>query len=114
MGEVSFSSAEKVDLNALRMATKGAGFELKWAEVEATGTLSTRSVEGTENLSLRLENRNQNILLVPGDGDETRSNYSKLSGLSGESIRVRLRGRAHSHQEGLLALSISRFERLGP
>ncbi len=96
------------------MATKEAGFELKWAEVEAMGTLSTMSVEGTKNLSLRLENRNQNILLVPGDSDETRSNYSRISDWSAKSIRVRLRGRAHSHQEGPLAMSISKFERLGP
>lgn len=112
MGEVSFRDSEEVDLDALRKAAKESGFELKWAELEATGTLSTMSVGGTASLSLRLEDRNQNILLVPGDSDETRSRYSQLSDWSGESIRVRVRGRVHSHQEGPLAMSISTFERL--
>ncbi len=103
-----------MDLNTLRMATKGAGFELKWAEVEATGTLSTMSVEGTQELSLRLEDRDQNILLLPGDSDDTRSNHSKLADWSDKSSSVRLRGRAHSHRQGPLAMSILRFERMTP
>ncbi len=103
-----------MDLDALRTATKEAGFELKWAELEAMGTLSTMSVEGTEKFSLRLEDRDQNILLLPGDSDETRSNYSKLSDWSGKSFRVRLRGRAHSHKQGPLAMSVLRFERIAP
>ncbi len=103
-----------MDLDALRTATKEAGFELKWAELEVMGTLSTMSVEGTEKFSLRLEDRDQNILLLPGDSDDTRSNHSKLADWSDKSSSVRLRGRAHSHTQGPLAMSILRFERMTP
>jgi len=42
-----------IDVAAVKTATKEAGFDLDWLELEVVGPVSRKKVEGTEALSLR-------------------------------------------------------------
>ena len=88
---------------------KGAGFEMKWVELDVTGSLS----QGEEPAIL-VASTKQQVLVIPGDEEETRRNHHEVMRVAGDpDARLRLRGRAHTHDSGAIAMTITRFELVG-
>lgn len=99
-----------MDLAAIKTATKEAGFDLKWTELEVVGPVSRKTVEGREALSLVLRSRSQAILILPGEEEDTRTKFAEVARWAGEPGKVlRIRGRAHTHQSGQIAMTIKTF-----
>ena len=100
-----------MDLASLDEATRLAGFELMWVDLLVTGAvIRTPDPQGEETFALHLGAADQDILLIPGDSDRTRRNYTEVGRWAGEEgSRLRIRGRAHSHADAPPAMSISTF-----
>ncbi|MBI4613733.1 MAG: hypothetical protein HY720_09000 [Planctomycetes bacterium] len=108
---MTFVEGRNVDLAAVKTMTKEAGFDLKWTEIEVVGPVSRKEVQGTEALSLSLQSRSQEILILPGDEEDTRTRFTEIARWAGEPGKVlRIRGRAHTHTGGQVAVTIKFFE----
>ena len=101
-----------MDLPGLLQAVNGTGFEAEWVEMEVTGAVSPVKSSGSEpSARLHIEITGQDILLIPGDTDETRRNYAEvMRRVEDGKTWVRIRGRAPSDPGENLEMSISRFE----
>lgn len=113
VGTVTFASNRAIDIEAIKAVVKETGFSLEWIDVEVTGTLVVATNAGQSDLSLRLPDREQSILLLRGEEDKTRRNHAELARWEGEPApRFRLRGRVHSHPDGQLAMMVERFNKI--
>lgn len=100
-----------MNLEAVRAATKEAGFDLKWTELEVVGSVTRRKLEGTEILSLTLRGRPQEILIVPGEEEDARVKFTEVARWAGEPGKtLQLQGRAHTHRGGEIAMTVKTFQ----
>ncbi len=88
------------------------GFDLKWTDLLLTGVLvKTTGPDNEEALAIRVAITDQQVFLGTGETDESRRNYVEVERwVSAKETRFRIRGRAHTHPDGTIGLSISRFE----
>ncbi len=103
---------EAIDLEAVGNAVDQAGFELLGVELQVRGHVSrTTDRDGAERVALTVPSTGQRFLLLPGESDEERRGYARLSEWIDEPERVIVvRGRAHAHEGAAPALTVWVFQ----
>ncbi|MBI4602968.1 MAG: hypothetical protein HY721_13505 [Planctomycetes bacterium] len=100
-----------MDLAAVETTTKEAGFDLKWTEIAVVGPLSRREMAGADALALSLRSRSQEILILPGGTEDSRTKFAEVARWAGEAGKaLRIRGQGHTHQGGQIAMTIKTFQ----
>ncbi|MCZ6602018.1 MAG: hypothetical protein O6952_03320 [Planctomycetota bacterium] len=101
-----------MDLQDLLQAVKEAGFKAEWIELEVTGAISPLNSQGPEkSAKLHIESTGQDILLIPGDEEETGRNHAEvMTKIKDGKTWMRIRGRTPSDPGENLEMSISVFE----
>lgn len=100
-----------LDLTAVEAAVTEAGFGLLWLDLELLGELSrTQDGDGSAQPALTVGTTGQRFLLYPGESDEEREGYARLTQwLDQPEQAVTVRGRAHAHRTALPALTVREF-----
>ena len=100
-----------MNLPEIHRAIADAGFELGWTEVSVAGTVN-RSADPTREGArlLRRGPSRQEIRLVAGDGEETRATLVEIGRWAGTDAVIRVRGRAHVHPDGSVAVEARQFD----
>ncbi|RMG07670.1 MAG: hypothetical protein D6731_23290 [Planctomycetota bacterium] len=111
---MTLAPGKALDPAALRKAAQDTGFGVEWAELEVDGVLTERETPAGRVLALRLEDRDQTVLLLPGDGTETAQGLARLARHLGEPTLFRVRGRLREHPSGLPAMTVERYQRVEP
>lgn len=102
-----------LDLSAVDEAVRQAGFELLGVQLDLQGRLRPAG-GGRDGPELELVRSGQRILLLEGGSDGQREAWSRLSTqLDREGLSLRIRGPAHEHVDGPLALTVGEFEVVG-
>ncbi len=108
---VTFKEDQRIDLAGLKETVKTTGFDLKWTDLQLTGVLvQATGPDGEEMLAIQVFGTSQKMYLGPGETERSGRNYVEVARWRKDPTRLRLRGRAHTHPDGSIGLSIASFE----